>query len=168
MPDIEDCRRELVNYKLDEILDFYAEDFGGEFADEIENRIISEVGEENPKYYTSLEQKIIYLWFNLVNKVIDRLDKGLTKLPKTLDFSDITIELDKLRKKTKKNRINLYILKEIYFDDINKIKIKVKSRVNVEKNIQKNKREEKHKNWLYSFLSGVFMLILGYFLSEIF
>ncbi len=38
----EKCRKELLNYKFDEILDFYAEDFGDVVADELKKAPIGQ------------------------------------------------------------------------------------------------------------------------------
>lgn len=164
----EECRNELLNYKFDEVLGFYREDFGDEIADELEDKIVSEIGEENPNYHNLLEQKIIRLWYELVNKVIVRLDKGLTELPNTIDSSDITIELEDIRKRGKENRNNFNILKEIYFEDIYKMKFRVKSRLDTAKNIQEEKTKDKHNDKMYAFGLSILMLILGYFLSKLF
>ncbi len=168
----EKCRKELINYKFDEILDFYAEDFGDAVRDDIENKIISEIGEENPEYYYLFEQRIIRLWYELVYKVADRLDNGLTKLPNTIDFSDITIELENIRKKAKDNRNHFETLKEIYFDDINRVKIRVKSRLDTTRNIQKENNKQKSKDNLINIainvVIGLTMLGVGYIISRLF
>lgn len=131
------CRKELLNYKFDEVLDFYREDFGDEIADDIENKTVSEIGEENPDYDNLLEQKIIRLWYELDNKVIDRLNKGLTELPNTIGSSDIIIKLENIRKKIENNSNSFKILKKIYVTDIYKMKFQVKSRLDTAKNVDR-------------------------------
>ena len=148
---LEKCRAELLNYKLDEILSFYEDDFGEDVAKEIEKNTLFEIVEGDPNYHTLLKNKIIYLWYELVGSIIDVLEEGLEEVPPTIDFSDINIELSEIKKRVLKNRKQIETLQEIYFNDISKIKIKVKSRIDVNREIHdlKNKQTKTDYSLLY-------------------
>lgn len=154
----DECRAELLNYKLDEILSFYEDDFGEDVANEVEKNIIFEIGEENPNYHTLLEEKIIYLWYELIDSNIIGLEEGLKEVPPTIDFSDISIELSELKTKAIKNRKKVATLKDIYSNDISKIKIKTKSRIDVDRNIQSLKKNQIWKDRFFAAFLGILLL----------
>jgi hypothetical protein len=161
---LEYYRGELLNYKLDEVLDYYTEDFGEDVANEIEDKIILEIGEDNPEYHSLLERKIIHLWYELISKEIDKFNKTLAKSPNKIDFSDIIFELKSIRDKAKDSITDSSSLRGIYISDIYKIKIKIKSRFEVERNTKTQKRKDN----MFVISVAVIFSIFGYILSKFF
>jgi hypothetical protein len=163
---IEDLKTELLNYKLDEVLTFYTEDFGGDTSEEIENQVILELNEDNPEFQNLLKKKIIFLWFDLINKVVSRLHQGVNEHPPntTVDFSDIIIEINTIKEKARENLNDFEALKNLYLDEVDKLKIRVKSKLEVAKNLREEKKMDNWKAYGLSF----FTLFLGYFLTKYF
>ncbi|MCK5031022.1 MAG: hypothetical protein KAR64_06105 [Thermoplasmatales archaeon] len=159
-----DCEEELLNYKFDEILDYYSINFDDDFADSIEKKVILEIGEENPEYESELDNRIKLLWYELIIKIIDKLNDGLKDYQTSSDFSEIIIELKDIKERAREELHNIDTLKDIYFKDIEYVKIRIKSKKDVIKNIKKEKKKEK----LFYFILGVFTICLGITLEYIF
>jgi hypothetical protein len=156
-----DCEEELLNYKFDEILDYYSINFDDDVADFVENKVILEIGGENPDYESKLNNKIKLLWYELIIKIIDRLHGGLKNYHNSSDFSEIIIELEDIKKRAKEEIHNVNVLKDIYFEDIDRVKIKIKSK----KDMVKGKNKEKIVNAFYGLVLVILGTIFGYIAS---
>ena len=161
-----DCHDELLYYKYDEVIDYYANNFGSSVADKLDEKMSLKLDENNPKFPELFERTILRLWFGLNYRIIDRINVGLKNkgIPKKIDFSDIVVELENMKEKTELNKDDFEELKAIYFDDIEPIIFRIKSRIIAAKYDEK----EKKKYFVYGILISALLSTILFCLDLIF